>query len=161
MSGAWPGQSSTAGGWTTWGPQTPVPNTVCPSMWTSQHAGLVAAGFVTWWTRLQVYLSPKRGKWMSIVFCDPSQPHKSHSVTSNALFLWKQSRVLPKLQGRRYTALFLMGRVSKNLQMCFETSTELQFLHISNETIMLLELDHLGQMAEGRINRANADELLW
>lgn len=51
-----------------------------------------------------------------------------------------------------------MERMSENLQRCFETSTEPQFLHMLNGIIILLGIDLLG--GSGQINKANADELV-
>lgn len=58
--------------------------------------------------------------------------HLSPSLTVQHIVFLEAVKVLPMFQGRGYRFCFLVGRVSKDLQIRFETSTEPQFLHMLN-----------------------------
>ena len=70
-----------------------------------------------------------------------TQPHRPHSELFTTLFSWRHLEVLLMLQGRGYRSPFLMGRKSENLQTCFESSIEPQFLHMLNVIIILPGID--------------------
>lgn len=107
-----------AEGWTQLGLSSCVPTCVLSIWW-----------FCDSWTFREVQDSKCKCSVVKLHWPSVTEPQKSHSIISPHSISWR-SHNLPSTKGRGHRPYLLMGRVSGNLQLCFETVTVLSWTRV-------------------------------